>query len=273
MTENGEVPVSGAMDDSAEFAEITGNPAFKSPPQEVAQADPPQASEPVAEAPQQQPEQQETPRVPLAELKAEREKRQQYERELAEMRGRLQAMERFAAPQASQSEQPPPDIFENPAAFVQQAIQPQQQMLLYNARLVAEARFGEKETNEAIEAFDSLMAQRAIHPAEIQRVMSSPNPFAEAVKWHKQHKIVSEIGTDPNAYRERLLADALNDPAFRQKAMESWRGQAAQQPNNGQARAPVVNLPSLSKVGAAALPQAGPPSDDDDWSQITARRR
>lgn len=273
-----EANVSAGTEDDALFAELTSNEAASNEPSQMAEQQfTAPAETPKQEAVSAQPEiQQEAPRVPLAELKAEREKRQQYERELAEMRGRLQAMERFAAPQPMQQELPPPDIFQDPAAFVQaqvhQAIAPRDQASMYNARLIAEARFGEKDTAEAIESFDTLMAQGRIHPAEIQRVMQSPNPFAEAVKWHKQHKIVSEIG-DPVSYREKVLAEAMNDPAFRQKAMDAWRQQASNAPQ--QAGQPAINLPpSLSRVGSAALPVARDGDDEEAiWNSMTAKRK
>lgn len=216
----------------------------------------------------------------LNELKAERERRQQTEREFGELRAQFGAMQQhfMQMQQPQQQAAPPPDIFENPAAYVQAQVNPalemQRQAMIYNARLTAEARFGEDKVTAAQTAFDDLLSKRQIDPTEYQKVMNSPNPFAEAVRWHQRHQTISEVGTDPAAYRERVLAEAMKDPAFRQKAMDAWRSEAG---NTGapQQKAQVFNIPSLSKVGSTGVNpgQSGQPSDSEILSSVLSMKR
>ena len=183
--------------------------------------------------------------------------------------------------QMQQPQQPPapaPDIFDNPAAYVQAQVNPaieaQNRAMIYNARLTAEARFGEDKVTAAQAAFDDLLSRRQMDPVEYQKVMNSPNPFAEAVRWHQRHQTISEVGTDPAAYRERVLSEAMQDPAFRQKAMEAWRSEAGN-PGASQQKPQVFNLPSLSKVGSTGLNpgQSGTPSDGEILSSVLSMKR
>lgn len=267
------------VEDAALFESITtAAPQAETPEPEAEVAETVVAETPVVSQPEAQ---REDHRVPLAELKAERERRQSYERDLANERARFAALEQqVVAMQRMQTPVQPPDIFENPDAFVQARVQSsearQYQVMMYNAKLVAEARFTEQAVTEAQEAFDALVTQGRIHPAEAQQVMSSPNPFAEAVKWHQRHKVVSEVGTDPNAYREKLLEQALNDPDFRKRADALWRSQAGVPAASPQTRAQVINLPSLSRVGSAALTSLNDEMPDDNalfHSTVSRKRR
>lgn len=282
MTDQTEMP-DGMVDDAALFEQIANAepakaaemPADTDDAPNLTTPAPPPIEEPAK--PAAQPEE----RNPLyGAMKEEREKRQNAERELADYRARVALFEQQAAMMRQpQAPQPAPDIFENPEAFVQTQFQPamdmQRQALMYNAKLIAEARFTEETVAAAQEAFDSLVKQGSIHPAEAQQVLSSPNPFAEAVKWHQRHKVVSEVGTDPTAYREKLLEQALNDPEFRKRADALWRSQAGAPAAVPQARAPVINLPSLSKVGSAALtsPADEMPDDASLFNATVSRRR
>lgn len=263
----------GVIDASDEelFAKITSGKATEPPeaaePVEAA-IEAPKPAEPVKPEPQTEPTR-EDPRVPLAELMAERKNRQALERQMADL---LAAINR----NAPQPPAPPaPDIFESPDAFVRQQFEPEADRLyriqMYNAKLIAEARFGDDKVSKAQAAFDEMAAQQKLHPAEFQQVMASPNPFAEAVKWYERHQIVSEVGTDPKAYREKLRSELLTDPEFRKQAMAAWQAEARSNPT----RSPVINLPSLAKVGSAALPsgdQSGM-SDEDLWASVTSRKR
>jgi hypothetical protein len=70
--------------------------------------------------------------------------------------------------------------------------------------------------------------------------------------------VLSTVGTDLNAFRQKLLDEAVKDPEFQKKVFDAARGQAAS--NGSTVNRPVVpKLPSIGKVGAAA-----PSSDADD---------
>jgi hypothetical protein len=259
--ENETSPAGG--DDAALFAEITSadTTAIDSPDEPVLAK---------AETPAAQIEQpKESNRVPVGELIEERRQRQALERQMQELIAQMRANQ--PAPPPVQA----PDIWENPSEFIDARVSPamerQQQALMYNARLIAEARFTEQAVRDAQDAFDGQVAAGSLHPADYQKVMSSPNPFAEAVKWYQAHKIVSEIGTDPTAYKAKLRASLLNDPDFRKEAMGAWQGQATSQP---QRQSPPISLPSLSKVGATALQSGNDDADDASlWNTVTTARR
>jgi hypothetical protein len=268
--ENNALP---GADDDALFAEMTALPveAPAETQEPIAEIKEPVAEAKIAPEPQVQEQERDANRVPLKELLEERKARQALANELAELRGMVRATQPKPEPQHE------PDIFEDSAAFVRNQMSPdmrrQQEMLLYNARLIAETRYGEDKVKEAQEAFDQLATSNGHHPADYAKVMQSPNPFAEVVKWHQTAKIVSEVGSDPVAYEAKVKAKLLSDPAFRQEAMTAWKQPLA--PGQRIPGTPPINLPSLSRVGATALPTANEAamSDDDLFQSITARRR
>lgn len=160
--------------------------------------------------------------VPLKALHAEREKTKRYteqvadfDKKLDEQNARWEQRLNKLVDSLRPKEQPPapPDPFANPEQFVQQNVQtaldPIQKSLVANNRLVAEAVNGVEAVKSAVDAFDAMMAQGQLDPRDYQRVMNSPNQFHEAVLWHKRHQVLTEIGDDPVAYRERIKAEAL----------------------------------------------------------------
>lgn len=255
--------------DTDDFASITTGKATEAP-EALAPNETPKSEEPKAPAAVAQPEPpREDHRVPVGELVAERKARQQTERQLAEL---IAAINRNAPPPPPPP--PGPDPFENPAEFARAQFEPEADRLyriqMYNSRMIAEARYGEDKVSQAQQAFDALLAEQKLHPAEVHQVMNSPNPFAEAVKWHERHQVVSEVGNDPKAYRENLRKALLTDPEFRKEAMAAWQAEARQTQ-----RSPVISLPSISNIGSAALPSGdeGGMSDRDEFEALTSRKR
>ena len=256
MTDMTDAP-SGAEDDAALFAEITS-------PEPVANTEtaPEPEPKPVAEkpaevtAPEPEPKHGEN-RVPVGELIAERKARQNLERQFNELIASLNA----AAPKVEPP--PPPEIWDNPTEFVRQQFMPVNEQMRaamnFNSKLIAEARFGEDKVKAAQDAFDSLLERGELAEDEYKKVINSPNPFAAAVDWHKRHRVATEVGNDPDAYREKILVDAMNNPEFRARFMATLTAEAKTAPASAR---PVINLPSLSKTGSAALPS----SDDEDMS-------
>lgn len=266
---------SGATaDDTALFESLTsGNPA---PAPDVVQ---PVEPEPTAVV-QPEPTQQHEPAIPPSRLREEADARRAAERELAELRGRIAAMEARQAPQ--QQEQPKADFWENPDAFVQSAVQSGQQQLesqIQNQReifskMIAEQVHGKDTVDAAYQAFvQAAQSNPGALAGQYQQFMRSENPYGELVNWHKQQQVFKEVGADPSAYRAKLLEDALKDPAFLAKALETARG-TAQQSGNLIAKPAVSSLPSLNRVGATALAE-GPVELDDDqlFSKLTTGRR
>lgn len=217
-------------------------------------------------------------RVPPGRLREEMETRRRAEAELQAIKAQNEQLLRMMTqsqqrPQAQsqQPEQEAPDIFTDPNAFVRSQVDPyvqqMRQIFLANAREVAEVRFGDDVVQEASNAFDQAWQSGKMHPAEYDRIMQSPNPFKEAVNWHKRQTVLSRVGDDPEKFKQQALDEALNDPAFLQKAME--RARQMQAPVNGGGS--VVQLPPSLNRATNAAPPSGPVnggSDAEIWNAI-----
>ena len=118
-------------------------------------------------------------------------------------------------------------------------------------------------------AYDELDRQMQAGAAryDFVRIMQSPHPFGELVKWHKQHQARQTVGDDPKAWFESELEQRLKDPAEQARMLERIRGAVSAPPHQGAQRsAPLVQLPpSLSRVAAAAPVGA----DDGDGSDAS----
>jgi hypothetical protein len=128
----------------------------------------------------------------------------------------------------------------------------QRDLLREHVRYEEEAR--EKHGNDKVEAALARMesAMQAGQTWEYQRVMKARNPYAELMKWDAEQAVRAEIGTDPDAYRERLKAEILAEIGELQPQ--------AQQPV---ARALPVNMPgNFANMKSASAPSgkawAGP---------------
>jgi hypothetical protein len=201
--------------------------------------------------------------VPHAALAKEREKVKRYTEQVAEFERKLaeqdarwaQRFEQLTAslqpkPQAPQA----PDFWEAPEQAMDyrlnQALTPVQQALQSQreefSRMMAIEKFGEGAINEAYQALAGL---KAANPAEFQaaysKVMSSPHPFGSLVNWHAQQKTLSEIGTDPEAYREKIKAEILAE-------MQANGGQP------GALAAPAAAMPSNFATARNVGTRAGP---------------
>jgi hypothetical protein len=152
--------------------------------------------------------------------------------------------------------QAPPDPFADPERFVQQnvrtALDPIQQQLQFNNRLIAESVHGADAVKSAVDAFDALAAQGQVDPRDHQRVMNSPNPLHEAVLWHKRHQVLAEIGDNPTAYREKIKAEIL---------AEMNGGQQQQQPTQQQVQRQQPVMPSNLAGARGTGSRSGP-----EWS-------
>jgi hypothetical protein len=134
--------------------------------------------------------------VPLAALKAERDKRQNYERELADLRKQI-ALQQPAAPE--------PNFYEAPEQYVQQVVQSERQQMtqaLYSA-LEADARDAHADYDEVLAELNEAARD---NPVIRQQVFASPNPAKAAYKLGKQLREMKAM-QDPAAYRASVEAD------------------------------------------------------------------
>ena len=88
---------------------------------------------------------------------------------------------------------------------------------------------------------------------------------------------MSQIGGDLNAYRQRVLDEAMKDPEFQKRVIEATRGAALA---NGRtvdrpAQSKVPNVPSLANIGAGGGDrEVQEPSDNQLFQQaVSAKRR
>jgi len=142
--------------------------------------------------------------IPIAALMDERLKRQAIEQREAELRRQIESSE------AQKAQQPGPDLFADPDAFIA-AQRAQMAQALWNERLnmsemvVREAyKATPQVVDEAVEAFKAEAARNPVLGAELQR---QRNPYGYVVEWHQRQKALAEIGDDPRSYREKLAAE------------------------------------------------------------------
>jgi hypothetical protein len=165
--------------------------------------------------------------VPLAELKKEREKRQEYQAQLetfraeaekrdAEYRRQLDELKRsLAAPKAPPP--PPPDFNTDPLGFIHHRDQ-QLQMVSLNERLnTSEMLARDRHGDELVDA----AAQWAEQSGEVARFIGQRNPYGELIKAYKKHQALAEIGDDPSVYRSRL------EQELREKILAELKGGGA----------------------------------------------
>ncbi len=185
----------------------------------------------------------------------------QHERELAEVRQALAQMQKQSEPQ-----QPAPDIFEDPNAFVdhgvRSAIDPIKseisQLREFYSQREAIREHGAEKVKAAYDAIGNGLRSRDPEATAVyQRAMQSMDPYGDILKWHQKQALFSQIGTDPNAWFEKQMEERMKDAAFQTKLFERLRGQAQQRPSATQLP------PSLNRATSASAPL----DDDDDGSE------
>lgn len=225
-------------------------------------------------------------RIPLRELLDERDKRQQAAREAEELRARVEYLSRLVGQQQQPQSQPqvpsqePPDFFQNPDGYLEHRIDPlrrqaaeaigalERRMELMSQQSAVE-KYGEQTVADAYGEMARRL-QSGQGQYEYQRIMASPHPYAELVKWHQREASLAKVGPDPNAWFEAELAKRLQDPAFVGKVIEQER---AKQASTGSGR-PAINLPpSLSRTPSAMGTMDDANTDEDDAALLKSALR
>lgn len=175
----------------------------------------------------------ELPTVPLTAVLDEREKRQAAQREADELRRELQSYKNPPQELVDILEDPEARLAHERSVFQQELINTK----LDTSRFMAVEKYGEDLVNEAYAFFD---APENRH--KTNELISKPSPFHAAVQAYQQHKAVTEVGTDPVAYRGKIEAE------IRAQILAEMQ----QQPVQAAKPRPPVSLSSAPSAGAAS---------------------
>jgi len=257
-------------DDDALFQQGVTTPPKDDEITPADQAPPPATPQPAPE-----------PAVPAGRLREEAEARRAAERDRDEFRRQLDAL-LLRQPPASKPEAPKrSDLFEAPSAFVQEEIKPLLDPLEkrnaardeHYSLKDAVREHGKEKVFAARNALQSAMGARDSEAWGVyNRAMASIDPYEEIMRWHIGKEVMTTVGSDLGAYRQKVLDEALKDPEFHKKVFEAARGTAASNGNNVN-RPMVPKLPSIGKVGAAAIPDGEDNQSDEELFHAATRRR
>ena len=208
------------------------------------------------------------PLVPSWRLREINEEKRKVAEENDRMRAELAQLRNAPKPEPKEPEKAARlDPLLDPDGYAKQVREDIRQELLSERREESLQTAAEKYGDEFRAAYQA--AQQRIDPALKARMQESRNPGETLIKWHREQKTMSEIGTDLTAYKQRLRDEALKDPEFRKAAIEAWREEASSQ-SSGRPR---VELPptlnGASRANAALRSDAGDVSDAELFHQIT----
>ena len=198
--------------------------------------------------------------------------------EAAQFRQQMEQMQRQLQANAPKPE--PVDFYSDQDAWIKQQLSPfEQRMQTMQTNLMLRASRAENiatHGREAVAAAEAAIDEAVKSgnpdiPALTVRLKASDDPVGVAIEWHKSQSMLKETGGDLNAYREKALEAALNDPAFLAKAMERARAQANGQTQPSAIQMPGKTPPSLNRIASAASPheEAGDMSDASLFAHAT----
>lgn len=213
----------------------------ESPQQEEQQAETPQEEpqETASETPQEEPKpEKEEHSVPLAVFQSMRD----------DLRSQID-LAREAAKQATPTPEPVkvPDVFEDPEGYAKfmgtQLQKTQQSIRAEMSEVMALEAYGKDVVDEAFAAVKA--------SGEGARFLNSQHPYGDMVKWHKQQKVLQEIGDDPAAFRQKVETE-VRQQIEAEIAAKQARAMAEQAP------------PSMAKTNGSGG------TNDPGWSGPTS---
>lgn len=195
-------------------------------------------------------------RVPVGELKSEREKRQAVEREreaerkafndqIAALTQRIndlaagrQTPQPQAQPQPQQNRDPMPDILLDPQGYqAWQTRQFDQRIMVERANMqmrVAQIRHGET-YDKAYAWVKGLDKSDPENQRVIASIEASPDIGEALVSTFRRAEALKEVGDDPAKYRAKVRDDLLNDPEFLAEVAARLGGERGEpEPTRGQ---------------------------------------
>jgi hypothetical protein len=216
----------------------------------------------------------------LRDLLDERDRRQALERRLAEVEGKNKQAE--ADPELEAYLQPGKFTDARIQAAIAPIVQQLETALDFQHRQIADGQYSREEVEQLGREAHQLMLDGKLSEAEAARIRTSParpNVYMNVVEMMRERALLSAVGNDPNAYRERLAAELLADPDFLARAQLAARSlpsgasrPVAQQPRTetGQfAQQPArTSIPSLTRAGSTAAAKSAVPLDLPDEELI-----
>lgn len=195
--------------------------------------------------------------IPAWRLREEAEARREADRRAAQLESMLSQYEARLRELQPQQPQEMPDFFANPEAlphYIEHVLSQRDQYWQQNFRQAVAnmslQRAHDKHGEMFLEAFKHITELPLDNPVR-QQVINSPDPGETLVKLYRDQKNLSMIGDEGiDAFMQKKLEAALEDPAFLAKAIEKARGVASAQPTQ-QIRTP----PSLNKATGARIPE------------------
>ena len=218
------------------------------------------------------------PAIPPARLREEADARRAAERDRDELKHRLYRLEAQLRQPQPQAAARPAEFWDNPDEWGRSLVTPIHEQLFQQrqgvSRLLAEEKHGSDTVRAAYNALGQAMQADPAVQTDYLRIMRSNHPYGELVTWHKKRQAFDEIGSDPAAYRNRVLDEAMRDPEVQQRFLAQLRG-GARHTFETPRRSAVPHIPSLQGIGTAAGPAsaAGDASDAELFSATTRRRR
>jgi hypothetical protein len=235
--------------------------ADKAKPEPEDEADPPEALEG-------------EPVIPRRAYEDERRKRQDWKARAVEAETKHKELQRqfedaqrratAPPPQPQAPPQPPPDPATNPQGWAQHVVQQQQAALLNerlnNSEMMLADKIGAEKLNEYVQEFRSLANA---DPTLFGKLYSQPHPYAWLTREVDRLRLVRDVGDDPAAFREKILAEGRAKWEAEAKQAPAPSPAAGMQPSLGTAR---------SVAGRTAGAWTGEPSLEDVLAPIQNRK-
>lgn len=228
-----------------------------------------------------QPSDAEGGQIPAWRLREEADNRRRVETELADTRRQIEELRRNPPKPAEQPKpESKPDPLLDPDGF-EAYLERKVEARFEAAEQARVAERGERSfqaargtSTEDQQFFDKAYAEARGDATAAARILKARDPGKELLTWYRERETVREVGGDPAAYKQRLLDEALKDPAFLAKAVAAARTPAT--PSNVASLrqpSPVRLPPSLSSVaptGSARGAEDDDVSDQGIWNYANA---
>jgi len=180
------------------IADLFADPAVQPSQSPVEQQASDQVATPVVEAPKP------LPTVPLPELLEQRHARQLAEKEAQMLRDQLAFFQQRSA-EAQRPQAPVIDPVADPEGAYRALVQRQDEQAINQranmSEMLARRSAGDQTVDEAVQA--------AVKSGLNRHFMMQADPYGALLSWHNGQKVSQTVGTDLNAYREKVRQEVI----------------------------------------------------------------